>query len=290
MVAGIYGIGQEADTRGVQVPARTTQSAFDKALEATKTGPGVYATDIDEAWNVFRGPNGGYLAALLMKTAMASAGGDPDRRPRVLTVHYIAVAKPGPVEIRTRLLRRGSSLSWLSADLFQRGQLCVTAKLAMSTDWPSVEFSNLTPPDVSFDDATVLPPEVMPPFSRHYEYRSLYATPFDPGHGDAIGGYLRLCDPRPYDPALLAAMSDAWFPSTFAFDSTMVMGVTLDLTVHFRNHAALERLSPEHSVLSIFRSRRATEGFFEEDGELWSPDGQLIAQSRQLALAAPMAG
>jgi hypothetical protein len=38
-------------------------------------------------------------------------------------------------------------------------------------------------------------------------------------------------------------------------------------------------------VLGRFESRHSAEGFFEEDGELWSPDGVLIAQCRQLALA-----
>ena len=36
--------------------------------------------------------------------------------------------------------------------------------------------------------------------------------------------------------------------------------------------------------LVTFSSRLSAEGFAEEDGELWSRDGRLLAQSRQLAL------
>ncbi len=56
---------------------------------------------------------------------------------------------------------------------------------------------------------------------------------------------------------------------------------TLDLTVHLRG--ALPR--PGDWVLGRFRTRAARAGFLEEDGELWSRDGELLAQSRQLALA-----
>jgi hypothetical protein len=44
---------------------------------------------------------------------------------------------------------------------------------------------------------------------------------------------------------------------------------------------------PEDLYLGIFTSTVARDGFFEEDGVLWAPDGTLVAQSRQLALLIP---
>jgi acyl-CoA thioesterase len=37
-------------------------------------------------------------------------------------------------------------------------------------------------------------------------------------------------------------------------------------------------------MLGRFRTRLVRDGFFEEDGELWAPDGALVAQTRQQGL------
>ena len=59
---------------------------------------------------------------------------------------------------------------------------------------------------------------------------------------------------------------------------------TVDLTVHLRSIRALEQMRPDDWMAARFRTTVATEGFLEEDGQLWTPDGTLIAHSRQLGL------
>jgi acyl-CoA thioesterase len=55
--------------------------------------------------------------------------------------------------------------------------------------------------------------------------------------------------------------------------------------MHFRSPLPVPGAKAEDYYLGKFSSKLGRDGFFEEDGELWSPDGRLIAQSRQLALA-----
>jgi acyl-CoA thioesterase len=73
----------------------------------------------------------------------------------------------------------------------------------------------------------------------------------------------------------------------FQVATAPVIAPTIELTVHFRGTLP----ASGDWVLGEFESRVARDGFFEEDGLLWSRDGELLAQSRQLALAiAPPTG
>ena len=63
------------------------------------------------------------------------------------------------------------------------------------------------------------------------------------------------------------------------------MGVpTIDLTIHFRANVPIASMTDTDYCLVVFRSQLAAQGLIEEDGEVWSPDGVLLAHSRQLAL------
>jgi len=59
---------------------------------------------------------------------------------------------------------------------------------------------------------------------------------------------------------------------------------TVDFTMHFRTRLPLAGARPEDYYLVVFRAPLSHDGFVVEDGEIWSEGGQLVAQSRQLAV------
>jgi acyl-CoA thioesterase len=126
---------------------------------------------------------------------------------------------------------------------------------------------------------------MLPPVSRRWEFRgALGGAPFSGAAEAVTGGWLRLAQPQNADAYVVAAMTDAWFPAVFARLTEPAALPTVDLTVHFRAPLPVAGADPAGWTLARFSSRWAHEGFVEEDGELWSPDGVLLAQSRQLAL------
>jgi acyl-CoA thioesterase len=265
-------------------------SRFVTDTAVTPMGSGLYAARIDTGWWIERGPNGGYVAALILRAVTAEVA-DPDRRLRSFTVHYLAPPTEGPVEIVVTVERQGRSLTSASARLMQKERLLAIAVGAFSTSRPSIEFCDLVMPDVAPpEDIDALPagPGLGPIMRERYEQRwAIGARPFSGGTEALAGGWIRLAraeldgDAPSVDQHLIVAMADAWMPPVFSRLTEPAALPTIDLTVHLRN--ALPAGSDDW-VLVAFRSTVASDGFVEEDGELWSRDGLLLAQSRQLAV------
>lgn len=258
---------------------------FDRDTAVRALGDGSFEGRIDRGWWVIRGPNGGYVAAIVLRALMERV--EPDRAPRSLTVHYTAPPAEGPVRIETRVERVGRSLSTVSARMLQGDRVLAIALGAFSKPRVGPSFDHAPRPEAP-------PPEQCAPFAgriemnARYEYR--HALGALPGSGAAqalIGGWIRSAEPRLVDAPLVAAITDAWPPACFAPVLTPE-GIgpvpTVDLTIHFRRDLPLEGAAPEDFYLAVFRSRFAEQGFVEEDGEVWSRDGRLLAQSRQLAV------
>jgi acyl-CoA thioesterase len=119
---------------------------------------------------------------------------------------------------------------------------------------------------------------------QNYRLRPALGEPAFSGGAPYTGAWIRSREPRLLDAPLAAAYLDTWFPAPFVRLEHPYGAPTIDYTVHFRSPLPPAGASPEDPYLVAFKSNIARHGFFEEDGELWSADGTLLAQSRQLAL------
>jgi acyl-CoA thioesterase len=271
------------------VSSRAVATRFDRDTTPQPLGGGAYAVDINRAWWVVRGPNGGYVAALLVR-ALEHAVGDPLRPLRSLTVHYLRPPAAGAARVETVIERSGRNVTTTSARLLQGGKLLALALAAFARAGESPEMHHALPPEVAPPEACPLRGESPIPIHEQFEQRFAIGPPpmLGPRSWEArTGGWLRLVEPRPLDAALLVAYADAWPPSLLATDDAPIAtgGVpTVDLTVHIRAPLPVPDLHPEDPVLVCFRTREVSQGLLEEDGEIWSRSGRLLAHSRQLAV------
>jgi acyl-CoA thioesterase len=256
-------------------------SAFARATAVEPLGDGAWRATCDGGWSTELGPNGGYLAAIVLR-AMAAELGDPARHARSLTCHYLRSPHEGELRVEVTVERSGRSLSTLTARLSQDDRLCIVAVGAFAIALDGVLDYNGSPPAATDPDSTPrLQPTPQVPMTEHFEMRPALGAPLYAGADEALsGGWLRFDDDAaPLDAPALAMLADAWWPSPLPRLTRPASLPTVDLTVHFRSPP-----TTDGPVLAVFRSSTSAGGFFEEDGELWSRDGVLLAHSRQLGL------
>jgi acyl-CoA thioesterase len=258
---------------------------FDDDTALRPAGDGAWEGRIEDGWGTPRGPLGGYVTAIVLRGIMLAAD-DAERQPRSLTVHFLRAPQPGPVTVRPTVERAGRSLTTVAARLEQDGKLMALALAACSVAWPGPLLSDAPMPDVAPADgrephAREIPGAERPPFTERVTMQGRFGEPpFSRADHGEVGGWLGLFEQRPVDALTVSLLADAWYPAPWPRLSALAPAPTIDLTVHFRCPLPLD----DSLLLGRFRSRLVRDGFFEEDGELWAPDGTLVGQSRQLGL------
>lgn len=252
-----------------------------------------FAAEISGRWSVGAGANGGYASALLVNALTRFAAGlgqdgAPPPRLRSLTSHYLRPPTPGPAEITIEPVRLGRSLSVIDATMARDGKALVTVRAAIGTiqptDAPELRYLDRTPPDFPAPDS--LPREVVddPMFLRaRYDTRyavggGLGATP-----GRSVtGGWIRTEDHAPVDVALAVALTDCWIPAPMTragFDDYVPS--TVDLT----SHITADLTDPYLGWVAVHnRSTVSFDGYVDTDTDVWSADGVLLAQGRQISV------
>jgi acyl-CoA thioesterase len=268
-------------------------------------GDGHYSTSISAAWDLAVVPQGGAIAAAAVR-AMAAELAEPTQTLRTMTAMFAGKVTNGPVEITVRVLRRGRSMSQLTADVRNPGtEAGLTAVAAFGALRRGFEFTELVMPDVARPDDVrgfrdPLPDGVV--FEFDHEPRPFWDSivegrpvigrapwePFEEGPAevatwyrfdqpplDADGrldvvGPVVLCDTMPGSVGQkLGPQSGSWFAPS------------VDYTLHLFGSARPGWL------LAHQRARHAGDGYASVDTALWDPTGpSLVAYATQVMVFA----
>lgn len=257
----------------------STQADFaaDTALEPVEEG--LWRGFVDRSWFVVDGPNGGFIAALAARAVQARSG----KPPRSLTLHYLEPPVEGPIDVAAVVERAGRTTVSLTLRMTQDDRTVALGLAACAEPregqpaWHDAEMPEVPDPESCEPWDTEHPKS--PAFLRNYEIRSAAMDPTR--HPARILWWIRTRDPMALDAAGVAAITDAAVPPAFLRMKQRLFVPTVDLTIHWRSAVPA---GAHPWVLGHFFTRVSDGGACEEDGELWSQDGRLIAQSRQLAI------
>ena len=259
--------------------------SFEDEIQLSRAGDGVWEGILAEGWNTPRGPLGGYVMAIVMH-ALELAVDDAARQARSVTMHFLRVPEAGPVTVQAAVERAGASLSTVSGRLEQDGKLFGLALGAYSKPFESPLLDEAPMPEVAPPEppepARPAPGAPNPEFLARMVFQHRFGDfPFTRSDTSVVGGWVGLYgEGASLDAPRIALLADSWFPAPWPRLSELAPAPTIDLTVHFRSPLPVE--GP--LLLGRFDTKVTRDGFFDENGELWGPDGTLVAQSRQLGL------
>lgn len=251
-----------------------------------RRAPGRLAGAFGESWYQGRTIFGGLVAAVLARAA-EDAVDDPDRMPRSLTVQFTAPVVHGDAVASVEVARAGKYVTQVAGRLEQDGRVVAMVLGSFGAGREhALRFHDAPMPRVPpFESLTPMPSvPVAPAFTQHVEFRyGIGGLPFSGAPAPELGGWCRLRPPAPPDLTTMCALLDAWPPPALSMMREPTPGATIDLTYHFTSPLPLPGVADETPYLFRYRSPTIADGYAEQLGELWLPDGTLVGRVRELA-------
>jgi acyl-CoA thioesterase len=279
-------------------PERRARFARETTVVPDGSRPGRWRAELSADWAAPERPQGGLVTALALRAMLAELSA-PEQRLRSVTTVFAAPVAAGLVEIDVAVLRRGRSLSQVTAVLRNLGQpVGCTAVAVFGGSRPGFEFTDVVPPCVpgpegcrSFRDPP--PPgfqqRVRFPYWDHVEGRvALGHAPWDdwvPTSSERAYWY-RFDEPPLVDRGLLDPLALVTLCDTMpgAVGERMGPGLpfwlppSADLTIHLFGDAGPGWL------LAHNRARWAGDGYASVEIALWDPGRGLVAYATQMML------
>lgn len=260
---------------------------FDRATQTTLIDGRLRGTASEDYW-AFVGPFGGATGATLLRAMQDH----PDRAgdPLTVTVNFCAPLTKGEFEVQVRLMRATRSTQHWMAELTQGDNGVVAfATAVFATRRESWSHQQTTMPEAPAP-GTIAPlvSAGIANWAQQYQFRFVEGTPDYNGEtrrenpASAFSKmWLSDATPRTVDFPSLLSMSDTFFARIFHVLGVIVPIGTVSLTTAFHADAADLAAEDTTTVLGVADANIFHKSFSDQTGQLWSPDGRLLATTTQ---------
>lgn len=259
---------------------------FDRATQVTAVDGG-WRGRASADYFAFVGPFGGVTAATMLRAILIQ----PERigDPLSVTVNFCAPVGSGVFDLAVRLLKATRSTQHWMVELIQNGEVATFMTAVFAARRPSWSHQSATMPDAPpFDQVAPLATSVVAPWAQQYQFRFVEGAPNYSGtlNDTPASAYSRmwLSDtlPRPVDCLSLLSMSDSFFARIFHVLGAIVPIGTVSMTTVFHADSADLVAESTTMVLGAADANRFHKSFSDQTGELWSPNGRLLATTSQV--------
>jgi acyl-CoA thioesterase len=262
------------------------QHLFDEATRITAGDSRWQGRTSPDYW-AFVGPFGGTTAATILRALIEHPQRSGD--PLSLTVNYCAPIAEGPFDLDLRLVKANRSSQHWCVELTQGSDVASLATAVFATRRPSWSHQPAQMPEAKPFEQIRPYPNIAASWANQYDFRFVEGHPdFRSGAGkEPASAFTKLWigdrKPRKIDAQSLVAMSDAFFGRIFHVRNELVPFGTVSLTTYF--HADAEDLAQDNitRVLAVADAKIFHKSYQDQNGELWSPSGRLLATTTQIA-------
>lgn len=258
---------------------------FDEAIAARSAGDGRFAVSVPPSWTAGDLAPGGLVAAQML-AAGTELLDDAALPPRSFTTQFLRAVRRGPYDVEADVLRRGRSTANVALRAVQDGAVVATAHAVFAGPRGGPEYSDLAMPEVAPPTPGRGTEGYVPPLARPYADNVVIQERSGPaalsGSAEPMEkeGWVGFAAARPLDAPGLALMADVGMMPWWGRLEEPHGTVALECAVQFRGHA--RDGDPGDLVLMRSRTGLVHDGYLDWDCWMWSADGTLLCQARQL--------
>jgi acyl-CoA thioesterase len=206
--------------------------------------------------------------------------------PVALTVNFAAPIADGDFDISRRAPRTNRTNQHWIVELIQDGAVTTTATAIFGIRRDTWSDTQAVPPTAPQpEQISRSSRENLPVWTDLYDMRfaegSFSGGAVQTGSSSTTTLWVRDAAQRQVDFPALTAMSDIFFPRVYLRRGVIPAG-TISMTTYFHADSQhLDALAGDY-ILATARADRFDRGFFDQNAQLWSRDGALLATTYQI--------